>query len=229
MMRKRVQIAVACLLAVSVGLAGWWLFRVREVEPVYQGKTLRDWLWDAYNGADRAAVAEAVRGMGTNTLPVLLTMIQAKDSLFGRQLINVWQSSIENIRCLPDSVRHPEWYRHQPCILCSGAQQGFEILGRQAQAAAPDLIAIYNRNISEMSQTAASRALIALGPAGRAAIPSFLRKADSTDETERSTAIWALLRIKAEPEVITPVLTRCLTDTNRMFRWIAATGLPSLG
>jgi len=114
-------------------------------------------------------------------------------------------------------------------VLYYGAARGFEILGADAQAAAPELIGIYDHKISEGSQYAASRALVALGPSGQIAIPSFLGYAVGSDLEARKTAIGALLRVHAEPSLVLPVLVKSLGETNDWLRWLAATSLAELG
>ena len=79
-MQKRVQLAVAVLLIMLAGMLVWQLQRVSE--PVYQGKRLSQWLW-SYS-ADVATlqpeIDRAIRGMGTNAVPILLEKVQVQDS-----------------------------------------------------------------------------------------------------------------------------------------------------
>ncbi len=72
-MRKRVQIALAVVPVMLMGLAAWLLLLQRE--PIYQGKRLRFWL-EALNREPPShpddRVAQAMRHMGTNALPALI-------------------------------------------------------------------------------------------------------------------------------------------------------------
>lgn len=80
-MGKLPKIALAVLLCVAVGVFAWQLWP--SPEPVYQGKRLLRWLDDAFwSGGPSGETATAIKSMGTNALPTLLRMIQAKDSAF---------------------------------------------------------------------------------------------------------------------------------------------------
>jgi hypothetical protein len=89
-MRKRVQIAVAVLLAAIAGLAVWQGLRSPEREPVYQGKRLSSWLIASVTNGTPEAQAQAyaaVRQVGPNALPTLLRMLRAKDSRLKAELM----------------------------------------------------------------------------------------------------------------------------------------------
>jgi len=228
-MPKRVHMAgTIALVILGVSLAGWCLWLPAR-EPRYQGKALRDWLWDYYNGGNRAAVTNALRVLGTNATPTLVGMLRSNDSALKEQLVGLWHEHIEGLHFLPLSLRYPSWYRHQAWVQCNSAAQGFEILGVEARGAIPDLIGVYRENISPVSQDSTCHALAAMGPAAREAIPWFLKSATNSTEAERKTAIWALLRFHADAPLVLPVLTICLSDTNSWFRWLGANGLASLG
>jgi HEAT repeat protein len=83
-MRKRVQIAIVVLLvALGFGVVRLALLDPDQ-EPVYQGKTLSEWL----EGCDKShwvgtkwrESTEAVRQIGTNAIPTLLRKLRQKDS-----------------------------------------------------------------------------------------------------------------------------------------------------
>lgn len=103
-MRNRGRIALVVVLVVLAGIIGWQVLRERE--PVYQGKSLPEWL-EGYTPLpfprtfalgrptvglvgstgrmqgyrfDSAKVDAAVRHIGTNALPSLLRMLRARDS-----------------------------------------------------------------------------------------------------------------------------------------------------
>jgi hypothetical protein len=86
-MWKRVQVALAVLLVTSSGLAVWQLLRLRE--PSYQGKPLSAWLADFDFDSARSPeqAKQAVRTIGTNSLPMLRRMLQDKDPLWTKALI----------------------------------------------------------------------------------------------------------------------------------------------
>jgi hypothetical protein len=87
-MRKRVYILIAAMLLAAFAL-GIWEAR-RHMGPVYLGKALSQWLEEVpddwghpvtgrLDPEERPAAAKAVRAMGTNALPELIRMMEARD------------------------------------------------------------------------------------------------------------------------------------------------------
>ena len=85
-MRRRLLIATGLLLAGVAGLIIWQASGPRE--PVFEGRTLTSWL--DHHVADSSAkppygspgwkkADEALRRIGTNAIPTLLTIVRAKD------------------------------------------------------------------------------------------------------------------------------------------------------
>ena len=86
-MQKWLKRALAVLLLLIVVFAAWLLTRPRE--PEYQGRSLSAWL-DDYNrtgteGAEQASTA--IRAMGTNCLPYLITHIKHNPSPWTVKLV----------------------------------------------------------------------------------------------------------------------------------------------
>ena len=150
-------------------------------------------------------------------------MLREKDSILFSRLIRLWARHIRDVGWLPVGVRYPDWYQNQAACRNDEAAIGFMFLGTNAQPAVPALIKIYEQNISPRSQVAASRALIAIWPAAPTAIPSFLRRVASTNETIRSVAVMALMQV--DPELVVPALATSLSGTNMVARLLAARGL----
>src|SRR5437667_12454749 len=96
-MRRPTHIALAVLLGATVTGATWLVLHRRAEEPVYGGKRLTVWMGQylmhllaARSSPDRAkrdAAENAIRQIGTNALPTLLSMVQAKDTTLKRSLI----------------------------------------------------------------------------------------------------------------------------------------------
>ena len=79
-MRKRLQIALALFLVSIAGVIAWQALRPRE--PVYGGKPLSVWLKSFDLDVPKAEVdvaSDAVRQIGTQSLPMLLEMISSED------------------------------------------------------------------------------------------------------------------------------------------------------
>ena len=92
----------------------------------------------------------------------------------------------------------------------------------------PELIKVFEQNISPNSQNYTAWSLGAIGPAASPAIPTLLRGTTNTGYTSR-TAIFALGRIHAEPELVVPALTKFLSDPDRDVRANAISSLALFG
>src|SRR6266498_3141912 len=77
---RRAMVVALGVVVVALVLLAMWL---RPREPAYQGKRLTQWL-DEYNQAGAwdkiGPVSEAIRAMGTNSLPFLLAHIKHRES-----------------------------------------------------------------------------------------------------------------------------------------------------
>lgn len=80
-MRRKLSIGRAVLLMAVLGVMAWVI--LRPDEPTYRGKRLSQWL-DEYNRAGALEktepISEAIRAIGTNSLPYLLANIKHVDS-----------------------------------------------------------------------------------------------------------------------------------------------------
>src|SRR2546430_3108243 len=95
--RKRRWLVAVAAVTVAIGIARWW---THESGPSYEGESLTDWLT---NPEERPDAPDAVRQMGTNALPTLLTWIQYEPS--------PWRGRFDQLsHPAPDWVRdrHPE-------------------------------------------------------------------------------------------------------------------------
>lgn len=105
---------------------------------MYEGRTLSAWLegYDVWGpGVSHTNIDEAVRQMGTDTLPHLLKLLQAKDS-YPKLVINRILSKQRLFTC-----------RFTPAErLHSRALAAFQVLGTSAKAALPDLVTINQRH-----------------------------------------------------------------------------------
>jgi hypothetical protein len=134
---KKKRILFAVLVLAVLGFLAWEVFRGRE--PVYQGKTLSEWLrsYD-YQGIDASGgkraerndqVDEAVRHIGTNALPHLAKKLIAKDSSLKKKLVDLVtrQSLIE-------------FHFTQAADVRERAYLGLRALGKEARPLIPMLV-----------------------------------------------------------------------------------------
>ena len=109
------------------------------------------------------------------------------------------------------------------------ARQGFQELGSRAIIAVPDLIKILDDNRSPNSQWAAACSLGSIGPGAKAAVPSLLRAAVSTNQPVRMSSIEALGDIHENADTVVPFLIKTLHDPFKGNRSNAAFALGAFG
>ncbi|MDB6067879.1 MAG: repeat protein [Pedosphaera sp.] len=216
---RRIWLAASAL-TLMCGI-GWLLLNSLESEPVYQGKQLGAWLEtylvprpkheQAWQQADGA-----VRQIGTNAIPTLLTMLRHSDSA-------PWKRRFLDLAYKQHLIKfnHTIAWRQNWC-----AANAFGALGADASVAVPALIKLYENPVSSPSQRYTAMALRNIGPAAKLAIPSLLRAANtSTEEEVKTAAVFALGGIHSEPELVVPVLKRCMGDTSVEVQKAAIDGL----
>ncbi|MDB6068146.1 MAG: lyase HEAT-like repeat proteinHEAT repeat protein [Pedosphaera sp.] len=222
--RKRTRFLFVVLLVAVVGGIGWVVWRPRE--PVYQGKTLSEWLerYDRImtNGqnslGEQKAIDDAVRHFGTNALPTLLRGLRAKESPLAKKFFAlVKRQHVLKIEHVPAWVRQVE------------AAAGFEALGAKGKDAVPELLAMCEDAKFFKSRISIVSALGSIGPEARPAVPLLVRWLGDTNGGCDTFAVLALGRIHAEPEVGVPGLITCLSNQNGMIRWYAANALGQYG
>jgi hypothetical protein len=221
---RRSVFVVGLMLLVLLGL--FWFSRDQlRCNPVYDGKALSLWLetYDPASPFGRGSpewlkADEAVRHIGTNTLPILLEMLCDTDSNLKLRLVAMTQKQhVIKIHFVPAATRNIE------------ASRAFIVLGDTAKDAVPDLIKAFNENHSVESQCAIENALKWMGPAARPALPLFLQTANNPNNTVRANALWALGEIHAEPQICVPVLLQGLNDLSDEVRLSAAHALGKFG
>lgn len=208
-MHPRMKISFAALAAFSLAVGAW--VSLRPAEPVYRGRPLSQCLAPCLSNPDRGSMNwaartleadEAVRHFGTDAVPTLLRMLEARDPSPKARLIDLAER-----RC-GVFIKHASAEEQN-----EAGQRGFEVLGAEGSNAVPALLRIARRNLSPASHSAAIAALGAVGPPAKAAVPSLLQWA-TNDGTQGGAAIRALGRIRAEPSIVVPFLTNALADPN---------------
>ena len=220
-MGRRAKITVAVLLVTVAAVIAWRVLSNRE--PLYQGRPVRLWLekTDPYFLASRTQIGEVVRHTGTNAIPILLQMMQAKDS----PLVLKWASLTRNHPFLKNLYNPPVPAEERRVR----AVYGFAKLGPDAKDAVPTLIALYGRDLSVSGQATIANALGRVGPPAKAAIPFLLSRAANSNIHVRANALYALGHIHAEPHLVVPVLVQSLSDPEMLVRLLAAEGLKLFG
>ncbi len=182
-MRKRFRIVLAILGAAIFGWLGWDALRPHE--PAYQGKRLSEWL-DAYNQAGAmdkiGPVSEAIRTMGTNSLPFLLTHIKHTDSPLEQIFVELMKKQ--------HWVKLP-FYGADPYL--STSILALSALGSNAAPICPELLKVAEEPDSYWRGTIP---LLAIGPAS---IPTLAKVCASTNEQVRMEAVLMIAMLKSTP------------------------------
>ncbi len=172
--RRRLLLLAVCASAATLAAAVLWLW---PREPVYEGKTLSEWLMvnavtptGARNSEAEAKATEAVRQIGTNALPLLLKWLDYqrpawKDKL-QRQLFKLpagLQSRLFRIRFIQNRLFWPD---RRP----GAAIHGFRMLGEAASPAIPEL----TRRLNARRPDAPANEVSALLNIGDSGLPPLL-------------------------------------------------------
>jgi hypothetical protein len=227
-MGKRDRIGIVILFITVVWIVVHQLSYQKE--PVYQGQPLSAWLerypdgfsnhseMIAFFQTEKPRVDSAIRGIGPKAVPTLVRMLRAKDSMIWIKVI----AFVENHSQLKVKYTRAE-ARH------NRASFAFQALGPDATDAAPEVIKIYDRNISRSSFIGAAHALAAIGPAAEGAIPLVMQMLTNFDADLRHTAIWTLGGIHCQPHLVVPALEPFLSDASLTVRLDAVLALEQFG
>jgi hypothetical protein len=197
MIRQRHK-AVWCAVTVLIGLCFLSLMLWWSHEPSDQRRTLSQWLkmLDNPSTATNVQTSTALRRMAAKAAVRLVPMLDASDSAFRLRAVQLARKQhIAEIQFTPASVR---WQR---------AGKAFEIMGDRAMAAAPSLVSLLVRRVTQPPERerqfdgsisrrdSADRAAAASGCLGSAAIPYLRPALYSEHATVRQTEIDVLVGI----------------------------------
>jgi hypothetical protein len=174
-MKPNAVVALALLFVVGIAVLAWHACSVRE--PSYQGRSLTKWL-DEYNRAgamDKTGpVSEAIRAMGTNSLPFLLTYLRQKDPRWKSELINISHfAQRRGYKGIP-GLRRTQYL--SPALLALKA------LGPKARPIIPELLKMFE------NPNSASEGGLALFSVGPASISAFQEACEHTNSAVRTAA-----------------------------------------
>jgi hypothetical protein len=196
------------LLLVAFSGAALFLLLSRNHQPVYQGRTLTQWV-GAYNRTfetgtpdpkDTAAAREeavgAIRHIGTNALPLLLDLMDDPPSRARHRLRGLSERLPNRIEA---SVVGSWIRRHHPLVLRpEDAWSISGVLGPIAAPAVPDLIKRLSSTNWSGRRDIALYALECIGPAAASAAPAIAMHLSHSDERVHYAATNALLKLAPE-------------------------------
>ena len=202
------------VLAFLVATAVAWLF-LRRVEPVYNGKPLTFWA-QQYASNKRSGRKElareaefAVQQIGTNAIPFLLDLMQARDSDLKKRLRQHVASKWHDPLHLNDNSGK---------VRRMGAH-GLAAIGTNAPAAVPALIELATQHPDEDGRYIAVFALRTLGPAAEAAIPFYIQCLTNKDNTICNEAAVGLALIPHRHETTFPAFLKYLESIETSAGW----------
>jgi len=193
-----------------------WFACTTHREPRYNGRSLSQWL-DLCAGRSYASqeAADAVRHIGTNAVPFLVTWTQQSHGLAPwkqRFLVKVlsWKSEAPGKELLLKwiTARQPQEWR---------AACGFGILGETARTAAPDLARVATHG----NDASADLAINALTLLGRDGLESLFSVITNTVAPRRSRIVGMdSLRhvVPSARATFVPELTKLLSDQDAFVR-----------
>ena len=230
-MRKRARLAVALLMCLLAALFLVLVLNGRS-EPSSNGYPLRHWLamqaklereWEGSAPRppdDNEEQVQAVRHIGTNALPCLLSWISYEPPLLKTEWRDFRRRARKHTlgRWLPDPGIEP-WPPDPPELACCG----FKILGEQASSAIPSLARLANDPSTK--ENTACVATHALGYIGPRALPELVSALTNRSAVARLQGVFILRRFGTNALPAVPALLDCFRDTNEDVAMIAMTAI----
>ena len=222
------MLAALFLAALAVLLA---LQRNRPPDPLYQGKPLSYWLagYDQANFRIKhpnppamptwAEANEAIRHLGTDSLPLLLDMLRQPNPTPKDRVAMT-------IRKRFFAKAPPSWLALDNPGLKS--LYGLQALGPAASNAVPQLIVIFDNDHSSFQHDAVPLVLRSIGPPASQAMPSLVQ-ALNENRVGAGNVFIAIQGIHAEPQLAVPALIKYLNNSDWAIRAFAANALGAYG
>jgi HEAT repeat protein len=220
MSRRRISVAVL-LVAITFAVA-WFLSG-----PSYQGRPLHAWLKDLddqHPGPKNDAANEAVRHIGHNAVPEIISLLESRDSSLGQRFLK-WLSDHHVVK----SAYTPVLENHRR------AMQACYVIGPEAKPAIPALIALLNDGYA---RGAVGAALRRIGP--ESVVPLIASLTNSNFMVRREVAsslaidfdpqnINGVSRFQSSASFVVPAMLKCLQDNSPPVRNAAVCCLGNIG
>jgi hypothetical protein len=166
-------------------------------QSTYDGRTFDQWLrdCDGSGSAQDHAAREAIRGIGTNGIPLLISRLNGRDS--------TWALWARKLAARQSVVRFSFVEARETR---ERAIEGFAALGPLAIPVVPELMRLVVEHTNES-------AVIAISMLGRGALPPVSQMATNTDWRYRCGAIGVLSRLDdGSVGVAAPTLLKLMED-----------------
>ena len=200
-MRGRLLLALLGCIVVACAAAALW---PAQPEPRYQGRRLSSWLLNSgpFPSGHETGAGEAIRQMGTNTLPLLLKWLSYQPPPWRDKAASTYDKLPLAVRS--QSVR--DW------ISASRAQQlsesslwAFELLGPTAAPAVPELTHMLQDSKKSALSGRVMYCLGGIGQPARSALPviqSFLHGADPALSRDATITIQRIVPNASEDRIM---------------------------
>ncbi|MGZ9130243.1 MAG: HEAT repeat domain-containing protein, partial [Candidatus Binatia bacterium] len=245
---KMVCISLGALISVLVVIALITLSS-RAPEPTYDGKPLHAWLRgfdSAQSSSEYAAAQEAIKQIGTNALPSLISYLRRKDPPFHRQWVNLksrlfrgewdealyWRRRAAHACGALGPAGEPAFPALREAMNDPGAASD---VGNSLSRMMPKSVPVLTNILATGNERARARAADNLitgfshpevEQMARTALLGALR---DSDRGVRMSAASAFQFWNTNLDLIVPELTRTLGDTDPSVRGNAATTLGNFG
>jgi HEAT repeat protein len=217
--RKKVIIVFALCVLVGIGVVAFW---PGEREPEYNGKRLSEWLAIQNDRPEEAS--DAIRAIGTNALPVLVSWTEFHVPAWRYRLARPFSN-------FPGFIYRDSLVN----FLVSGKAQvrsfnsvfAFRVLGTNASAVIPEL-SRFVMDARNRERQVAAHALAYIG--GREALPPLLAalKDKTVPDLQRAGIAGAIPYLNYRGPELTnavPVMIACLCESNQFVPSLAASAL----
>lgn len=204
-MSRRGRITLVGSLVLVIAVAAW-LF-LPPSEPVYAGKSLSGWLYQAFwTGGPTTETTTAIRSMGTNALPTLLRLLQTKDDRLRHAIVTLVRRpsrDLFRVNSASDCHRMGTW--------------GFDALGPTGKPAVPSLVSLLKDHDEDVRSTAAY-CLGVIGPGAQEVVPALTQCLSNAVGTGSGSILkerlaTALGRMGPAAQQAIPILTVVTADS----------------
>lgn len=215
---KRILLIALTALAVVAGLLITRRWQAEQA-ATFQGVHARDWATNYFYGFSPGSsnlATFAFQTMGSNAVPPLRTLLKAREPWYAKLLT-------QNAKRLPAGTRNYLFNKIKPgrwCLYRVAAAQALGVVGTNATAAIPDLVAALGDN---NTRWAAAQALASIGGP---AIPALAAATTNQDMNIRHAAVYGLGQADTNAWTATPALLDRVRDT---YEPVRASALYSLG
>ena len=252
-MKRRRLILTGALAAVLAGIVLAWPRGPKE--PVYQGKKLSRWMREAYEDGIRGtskyrraqidAAREAIKAIGTNAVPFLLSEFDNPVSSRAMQF-NRWaiRNNLRGLRMATGQDRRslatlslyllgPKAAPAVPALVprLTDTEQGKSAAQAMSQCTAiavPHVLDYYSGTNGHLLEFALGRLVMSVG-AYEEELRPIVELLKHTNALVRGAAAGSLRFARPQPLTVVPVLSKALSDPDSGVQDRAAASLQSLG